>query len=142
MFSASLCVGAGSADGQNYFFREKGEGFEKNFLLLPSAPQTPSTSAVVRLKSLDTHKKITLSSQQQTPHQREGMNTPPLSSNTRFANDARTPRFIFKIRMVGYSCGYCFPMHYVYLLCTPIVFFEDPSGEKIDPNGEKVSFKR
>lgn len=43
--------------------------------------------------------------------------------------------------MVAYSYGYCFPMHYVYLPCTPIIFFEDLAGRKSIPMVKKPPSK-
>jgi hypothetical protein len=49
------------------------------------------------------------------------------------ANDTCIPCFIFTIRIVGHTLGYCFSMHYVYLSCTPVYPLEDTAGRKSSP---------
>jgi len=57
------------------------------------------------------------------------------------ANDSHCFTFIFKIRIVGYFYGYCFPVHYVYLSFTPILFFEDTARGKPIPMVKKPPSK-
>jgi hypothetical protein len=56
-----------------------------------------------------------------------------LSTSPTVANDTCRPCFIFTIRIVGHTLGYCFSMHYVYLSCTPLYPLEDTAGRKQSP---------